>query len=167
MHSGWWGLSRETMGLLYLQHNHFSYEIFFFGLSPFQCHTALRKAQMRYRLLNRHHVVSCGFYDSYVYVIMCLVSHFLKKKKKKRFNKYQILIFSILIFCWHIQSKHCFKFVLSFNCKKYLFLHVRKLTFLFFLSNISVIATCSVSNSVLSPIIKLCLILKLFQPINQ
>ena len=29
MHSGWWGLSRETIGLLYLRHNHFSCGIFF------------------------------------------------------------------------------------------------------------------------------------------
>ena len=29
MNSGWWGLSRETISLLYLRHNHFSCGIFF------------------------------------------------------------------------------------------------------------------------------------------
>ena len=50
MHSGWWELSRETISLLYLQHNHFSRGISFV-LSPFQYHNALQNAQMRYRLL--------------------------------------------------------------------------------------------------------------------
>ena len=34
MHSGWWGLSRKTISLLYLRHKNFSCGIFFCFMSP-------------------------------------------------------------------------------------------------------------------------------------
>ena len=50
MHSGWWGLTRETISLLFLRHNHFSCGIFFF-LIPLPIPQCIPKGQMRYRLL--------------------------------------------------------------------------------------------------------------------
>ena len=49
MHSGRWGLSRETISLLCLRHDHFSCGIFFCLIpQPInQYHNALQKAQMR------------------------------------------------------------------------------------------------------------------------
>ena len=52
MYSGWWGLSRETISLLYIYDIIIFSMTFSFVLCPFQYHNAMQKAQMRYRLLH-------------------------------------------------------------------------------------------------------------------
>ena len=101
MHFGWWGLSRKTIGLLYLQHNHFC----LFVLSPLQYHKALQKAQMQNRLFRKE--ISVNFRLFLIKLKGWTGKTSLKIYFLKEFQFWGTLILSNFVCQWFFKFRNC------------------------------------------------------------
>ena len=134
MHSGRWGLSRETISLLCLRHDHFSCGIFFCLIpQPInQYHNALQKAQMRlffclsdlylYFSTGSNVIILCVYYSctlialNYKEKVITFTNWQLKKKGFWDWNPYKFKYDDVCTTecCYWYKSKYHAHFLCTF-----------------------------------------------------